>query len=90
MKYERRELDFWPDWRGIGGGREFVVPDLNVSAEDLAAAAAASDEMRRRQEKVYETARRRLAAAEARRKRKELQRLKNSVAADAPLLSRVR
>ncbi|KAL0907302.1 hypothetical protein M5K25_021702 [Dendrobium thyrsiflorum] len=92
--YEQRELRFWPEWKGIGGGREFVVPDLNMSAEDLAsasaAAAAAADEMRRRQEEVYATACRRLAAADARRKRKELQRLKNSIAAGAPLCSRVR
>ncbi|XP_020575798.1 uncharacterized protein LOC110021584 isoform X2 [Phalaenopsis equestris] len=86
-EYEERGLRFCPEPRSISGGREFVVPDLNMSAEDVEAAA---DDMRRRQEEVYVTACRRMAAADARRRRKELQRMKNSIAADAPLCSRVR
>lgn len=80
-----RGLLFWPGWRG-NSGRAYVVPDLNMSAEELAEA----ELWRRQQHVLYEIACRRLAAADARRKRRELQKLKNSTNADETLCSRVK
>ncbi|KAG0497985.1 hypothetical protein HPP92_002676 [Vanilla planifolia] len=74
----------WPP----DASKEFLLPDLNVSAEELLTAADA--EIRRREQQVYETAWRKAAAADARRRRRQLLRLKGSVAADASLCPRVR
>ncbi|KAG0502260.1 hypothetical protein HPP92_002332 [Vanilla planifolia] len=74
----------WPS----DASKEFLLPDLNVSAEELLTAADA--EIRRREQQVYETAWRKAAAADARRRRRQLLRLKGSVAADASLCPRVR
>ncbi|PKA60566.1 hypothetical protein AXF42_Ash019459 [Apostasia shenzhenica] len=67
---------------GDNDDRVFLVPDLNVLAEELvvAAAPAAEGEMRRRRmQEAYEMASRRMAAAEARRRRRELRRPKSSL-----------
>ncbi|KAK8965748.1 hypothetical protein KSP40_PGU019216 [Platanthera guangdongensis] len=80
-----RGLLFWPGWRE-NSDREYGLPDLNMSAEELA-----EDELwrRRQQHVLYEIGCRRLAAADARRKRRELQKLKNSInAGAAPFLHR--